>query len=76
MGRAPDRAVSRKHSITTRMDDGERADLTSGGAYRGGMDHSTYIRWLVQEDKKRIARERIAMSGPAFRLPPEQEYKL
>lgn len=63
MGRAPDRAVSRKHSITSRMDDDEVRDLDAGGARRGGMDRSTYIRWLVQEDKKRIARERAALRG-------------
>lgn len=40
------------------MDDSEVADLDAGGRYRGGMDRSTYIRWLVQTDKKRIARER------------------
>lgn len=63
MGRAPDRAVSRKHSITSRMDDDEVRDLDAGGARRGGMDRSTYIRWLVQEDKKRIARESAALRG-------------
>jgi hypothetical protein len=63
MGRAPDRAVSRKHSITSRMDDAEVADLDAGGAVRGGMDRSTYIRWLIQEDKKRIAREQSALRG-------------
>jgi hypothetical protein len=61
MGRAPDRAVSRKHSITSRMDDTEVADLDAGGRHRGGMDRSTYIRWLIQDDKKRIAREQGAL---------------
>lgn len=62
MGRAPDRAVSRKHSITSRMDDTEVADLDAGGAARGGMDRSTYIRWLIQQDKRRIASERTLAS--------------
>lgn len=58
MGRAPDRAVTRKHSITTRMDDNELRDLDAGGSARGGMDRSTYLRWLVAQDKRRIANER------------------
>lgn len=53
------------------MDDGEVADLDAGGRYRGGMDRSTYIRWLVQQDKKRIANERAiskSMQVPVFPL--------
>jgi hypothetical protein len=43
------------------MDDTEVADLDAGGRHRGGMDRSTYIRWLIQDDKKRIAREQGAL---------------
>ncbi len=43
------------------MDDTEVADLDAGSRYRGGMDRSTYIRWLIQQDKKAITREKGAL---------------
>lgn len=35
-----------------------RAELDAQRAFRGGMSRSTYVRWLVTQDAKRIEREK------------------
>lgn len=34
------------------------AAIDSQRAFRGGMSRSTYLRWLISQDGKRIAREK------------------
>lgn len=48
------------------MDNGELGVLDANRRARGGMDRSTYIRWLVAQDQKRIAGEHAVMRGPNF----------
>lgn len=45
------------------MDNGELGVLDANRRARGGMDRSTYIRWLIQQDKRRIAQEESALRG-------------
>lgn len=35
-----------------------RNDLDAQRAYRGGMSRSTYVRWLITQDSKRIQKEK------------------
>lgn len=58
MARTPDGPFARGVSVTTRMSPIECEKLDAQRRERGGMDRSTYIRWLVSQDGKRIHREK------------------
>lgn len=60
--RAPDGAVARTVSVTTRMTTPATTALDRQHTYRGFPDRSTYIRWLIEQDGKAITRERSATS--------------
>jgi hypothetical protein len=45
------------------MDDAELGVLDANRRARGGMDRSTYIRWLVAQDQRRIANESAIAKG-------------
>lgn len=44
--------------IPARMTPEMVTGLDGQRAFRGGMSRSSYIRWLIQQDAKRIERER------------------
>lgn len=60
MARTPDGAAAREVSMTTRITHEVERTVDSQRAYRGGMSRSAYVRWLIAEDGKKIARERGA----------------
>jgi len=60
--RAPDGAMARTHSITSRMTTPQVGKLDRQHAYRGFPDRSSYIRWLIEQDGKAIDRERSLSS--------------
>ncbi len=60
MARTPDGPVTREAIVTFRMTDTMKATLDTQRASRGGMSRSSYIRWLITQDGKRIEHERGA----------------
>lgn len=58
MVRTPDGSEPRVQTLQVRVTPTMASDLDGQRAFRGGMSRSTYIRWLVAQDGKRIARER------------------
>jgi len=58
MARTPDGPATRQAIVTFRMTDTMRATLDVQRAARGGMSRSSYIRWLITQDGKRIANEK------------------
>lgn len=58
MVRTPDGPVARDAIVTFRITDTMGTQLDGQRAFRGGMSRSTYIRWLISQDAKRIERER------------------
>lgn len=71
--RHPDGAQARTHSITSRMTTPQVAALDRQHTYRGFPDRSAYIRWLIEQDGKQIAREQRPLQSIQF--PPEQRYE-
>lgn len=58
------------------MDDTEVSVLDANRRARGGMDRSTYIRWLIAQDQRRIANGQAIAKGmrtPSFLA--EQTYE-
>lgn len=58
MARTPDGTVARDRFIHVRVTPLQVAELDEQRAFRGGMSSSAYIRWLIAQDGKRIAREK------------------
>lgn len=58
MARTPDGATARDTSVVVRMTTNMRNDLDRQRSIRGGMSRSTYVRWLIAQDTKRIDHER------------------
>lgn len=58
MARTPDGATARDTSVVVRMTTNMRNDMDSQRSFRGGMSRSTYIRWLISQDSRRIEHER------------------
>lgn len=54
--------MTRTESVTTRMTPPDVAQLDAQRRARGGMDRGAYIRWLIRQDGKRIAREQGGMT--------------
>jgi len=58
MARTPDGITARDRIVQVRLTAHMQSDLDEQRAFRGGMSRSTYIRWLISQDTKRIAHER------------------
>lgn len=60
MVRTPDGSLPRESIVTFRVTAAMGAQVDAQRAFRGGMSRSTYIRWLIAQDAKRIEREKGA----------------
>lgn len=60
MARTPDGLSKRAKVTSFRLQDHEVDQLDRQAAQRGGMERSTYLRWLIDQDKRKIDRERKA----------------
>lgn len=69
MARTPDGAVAREISVTARMTTQGVEKLDTQRRARGGMTRSAYIRWLVNEDEKRLRRERLTNTTTSTTYP-------
>ncbi len=58
MVRTPDGPVAREAIVTFRITASMGTQLDGQRAFRGGMSRSTYIRWLIAQDAKRIEQEK------------------
>jgi hypothetical protein len=61
MARTPDGLNKRAVVTSFRLEPAEVDQLDEQAMARGAMSRSTYLRWLVNEDKKKIAKERRAI---------------
>jgi len=57
MARTPDGLTARTKMTSFRLEATEVDQMDRQAVARGGMSRSTYLRWLIDQDKKRIERE-------------------
>ena len=62
MARTPDGLTARTKMTSFRLEETEVDQMDRQARARGGMTRSTYLRWLLDQDNKRIAREQGGMA--------------
>lgn len=60
MVRTPEGSTARDVIVTVRITPQMKAIIDSQRRSRGGMSLSTYLRWLVTQDTKRIEQEQTS----------------